>query len=86
MAQRVTIPVDPALRERVREHPEDFGFPPDTSEARIYARLVEVGARAVLEERRRAERIKLYDEWADDPERHQAVREAMQMAIEDGLL
>lgn len=83
---RVTVPVDEALRRRIKANPEDFGLPAEVSEARIFAKLIEVGARVLLEERQAAERSALYAEWADDAERRQAVREAMDMAIEDRLL
>jgi hypothetical protein len=83
---RVTIPVEEALRQRVKAHPEEFGLPPGVSEARVFAKFVEVGARVLAEGRREEERSRLYAEWADDPERRQAVREATELAIEDGLL
>lgn len=86
MVARGTVAVDERLRQRVRARPEDFGLPPRASEARVFAKLIEVGARVVLEERRDAERSKEYAEWADDPERRAAIRDAMEMAIEDGLL
>lgn len=83
---RVTIPVPEDLVRRVREHPEDFGLPPQASASRIYAYLLEYGAQALLRAREEVEMARAYDEWADDPESRRASEEAARMAFEDGLL
>ncbi len=83
---RVTVPVPDSLRERARVHPEDFGLPPGASEARVFATLIEVGARVLLDAREGAERAQLYAEWADDHERREAVSASMALAVQDGIL
>lgn len=83
--RRVTAPVAPDLHQLVMAHRHELGLPPDASEARVFARVIEVGARTLLREWREAERARLYEEWADDPERREAVRMQMEMALEDGL-
>ncbi|MHB1162567.1 MAG: hypothetical protein ACYC66_08780 [Chloroflexota bacterium] len=70
----------------MKTRPEAFGFDRRSSEAGRLARMIEVGARTLREEARRAERIQLYEDWADDPERRQVVESTTRMAREDGLL
>ena len=85
-ARRRSVPVPDELEEELKTHPEAFGFDRHSSESSRLARMIEVGARTLKEEVRRAERIQLYEAWADDPERRQVVQSTMRMAREDGLL
>lgn len=83
---RPNVPVRGSLRRDLQEHPEAYGFAPGTSEAKILADLVEVGARVKREEVRRAARIEIYKAWAADPEAREATREAMNIAVDGGLV
>lgn len=85
-ARRRSVPVTDELEEEMRAHPEAFGFDVSSSESSRLARMIEVGARTLKEEVRRAGRIQLYEAWADDPERRQVMESSMRMAREDGLL
>ena len=86
VTKRRSVPIGDALDEEIKNRPEAFGFDRHSSESSRLARIIEAGARALKEEVRRAERIQLYEAWADDPERCQVVQSTMRMAREDGLL
>ncbi len=85
-ARRRSVPVTEELEEEMKARPEAFGFDRKSSESSRLARMLEVGARTLKEEVRRAERIELYRAWADDPERRQVAQSTRRMAKEDGLL
>lgn len=82
---RVTAPVDPETHEALMAHAERLGLPAGASEARVFAKVIEVGAREIFQQWKEEERAQLYREWADDPERREAVRMQAEMALEDGL-
>ncbi len=83
---RPSVPIREELRRDLRERPEVYGFAPGTSEAKILESLVEVGARTKREETRRAARIEIYRLWAADPEAREATQEAMEAALDAGLV
>ncbi|HZQ99826.1 MAG TPA: hypothetical protein VFC93_13535 [Chloroflexota bacterium] len=66
---RVSAPVDEETPRFVMEHAADLGSPAGASQARVIARVIDLGAKSLAAAVRDAERERLYAEWADDPER-----------------
>ena len=81
---RVSAPIDEATLRFVMEHAADLGLPAGASQARVVARLIDLGARHLATLVRDAERDRLYAEWADDPERLAAARFYEEAAAETG--
>jgi len=70
----------------VREQAARLGFPPGASLSSIYTTLAEQGLRASLQRLAEEEMARAYDCWVQDAERLAANEEAMEMALEDGLV
>jgi hypothetical protein len=71
---RISAPVDEATLRFVLAHATELGLPARASQARVVARVFELGAERLARLVRDAERERLYAEWADDPERRAAAR------------
>lgn len=69
---RVSAPVDDRTLHFVMEHLDALGLPATASQARAFARLIDLGAESLARQVRDAERDRLYAEWRDDPERRAA--------------
>jgi len=83
---RVQVPVQPELRRALREEPQRFGLTESASEASKLARLVEVGAAALQQQRLRDLRLEVYATWADDPERAEVAEANFDHILMEGLL
>jgi hypothetical protein len=66
---RVSAPVDDQTLHFVMDHAADLGLPANASQARVIARLIDLGAKSLARLVRDGERDRLYAAWADDPER-----------------
>jgi hypothetical protein len=81
---RVSAPVDDETLRFMMEHAADLGLPAGASQARVIARVIDLGAKSLAAAVRDAERERLYAEWADDPERLAAAAFYEQAAAESG--
>ncbi|MBI4493593.1 MAG: hypothetical protein HY690_12455 [Chloroflexi bacterium] len=84
--QRESVPVEEALKDEVRTHPERFGLPAELSMAQRFARLLQLGAKMARQRQQDEARYQAYAEWADDEERLEAVRMAQAVAFRSGRL
>lgn len=80
---RVSAPIDETTLRFAMAH-ADLGLPPDASQARVIARLIDLGAQQLAALVRDAERDRLYAEWVDDAERRAAARFHEEAAAETG--
>jgi hypothetical protein len=81
---RVSAPVDEETLRFVMAHATDLGLPARASQARVVARVIELGAERLARLVRDAERDRLYAVWADDSERLAAARFHEEAAAETG--
>ena len=80
----VTAPIEEGTLRFVLDHPGELGLPNDASQASVVSRVIELGARELRRQLRESERDRLYLEWADDPERQDAVAFHLKAARETG--
>ena len=81
---RVSAPVQERTLRFVMEHAADLGLPADASQARVFARVIDLGAKSLERLVRDAERDRVYVEWAEDSERLAAGRFHEEAAAETG--
>ena len=81
---RVSAPVDEQTLRFVMDHAAELGLPAGASQARVIARVIDLGAKSLAAAVRDAERERLYAAWADDPERLAAAAFHEQVAVESG--
>lgn len=83
---RVSVPIEEADKEAVRQHPEEFGLRPGLSLSQMLAQLLKEGMaaarRRAIEERRQ----QAYAAWADDEEMLATVQATQAAAVRSGLL
>lgn len=82
---RISTPVDDQTLRFIMAHAADLGLPANASQARVFARLIDLGAQNLRRMVRDAARERLYSEWADDPERLAAVEFHEEAAAETGM-
>ncbi len=86
MALRTSVEIDPEIEVTAREYPQDLGLSPKMSAASVYREIMRAGFRALRDRHERAERVRIYQEWAKDEELRQSIRESADLAYEEGVL
>ena len=81
---RVSAPLDEQTLSFVMAHAADLGLPASASQARVVARVFDLGAKSLARMVRDAERDRLYKAWANDAERMVAGRFHEEEAAETG--
>lgn len=72
-SSRVNVPIPDELLADIRQHPEAYGVAQLTSEAGRLQRIFQAGAEAARRQVEDALMAQVYDAWASDNEREQAI-------------
>lgn len=86
MSRTTTLRIDDRLVGRVEQHPEELGLDPTVSKSRRASEVFAAGLETLEARARDARRVTLYDDWAQDTERRDAVRAASRSARAGGVL
>jgi hypothetical protein len=86
MGRRTSVDIDPEIETTAKESPQDLGLPARMSASSVYREIMRVGFRTLREQHERAERIRIYQEWAQDEELRQSIRESANLAYDEGVL
>ena len=81
---RVNVPLPDDLLADIRQHPEAYGVDQLTSEASRLQRIFEEGAEAVRRRVEEAVMARVYDEWASDTEREEAIAGVADLLFVEG--
>lgn len=81
---RATIPIDDEVLAFSLAHAEALGLPANASQSRVLQRVLDLGAQSLMRMVRDQAREDLYAEWANDPERLEAVADHDQAASQTG--
>ena len=80
---RVSVPVPDEVAE-APAHPELVGLPRGASAAQVYARLLAVGWRHLLDEEREREELVAYAAYAHDPDARESILALQREAFKGG--
>ena len=83
-SSRVNVPIPDELLADIRLHPEVYGVAELTSEAGRLQRIFQTGAEAARRRVEEALMAQVYDAWASDKEREQAIADLSDVLFAEG--